>query len=225
MKKAHLLALLSLGATTPILAVDCSIEGVISIDRQRESLKAAGLARLKNGQKNREGRYEFAPTPESEQKLKLELDKLIKDCADAGNTLATYIAGEDARILGEQQESVFTSFATFLSRNPDPSLAVQNAQLKRAADDSYREAVRWFEKSSAVGYIPAMFELAKLHRDGKGVSKSAFLAIEWFDRAARGSLANGSREAAARCLEEMTKISSSHPLTVRLTQEIYPPVR
>ena len=225
MKRTLLWALLFLGISTPILAIDCTSEEVISIENQRESLKALQLARLKNGQKNREGRYEFAPTPEAEQKQRSELDKSMKTCADAGHILATYIAGEDARIIGEQQESAFASFSNFLSRNPDPSLAVQNAQLKRAAEDSYREAVRWFEKSSAVGYIPAMFELAKLHRDGKGVPKSAFLAIEWFDRAGRGSLANGSRDAAARSLEEMTKISSSHPLTVRLTQEIYPAVR
>ena len=62
-------------------------------------------------------------------------------------------------------------------------------------DRNEAEAARWYRVAADKGDAAAQFFLGKLYKDGKGVEKSAKLALEWFKKAAAQGYADAEGEA------------------------------
>lgn len=127
-------------------------------------------------------------------------------------------------------------FANELIRNGDMSLKMVRTledskaldlsikeKLQEDANNQFAAAVEWYRKSADKGVIGAMYELGSLHAEGKGGSKSLFIAVEWYSKAATKSLSSDPtyRDFPVACLEKMTQLAPSHPLTVALTKKLY----
>jgi hypothetical protein len=225
--KKHLYCLLIILVFSWTNSKACSTEEVESIQKSREELKELARGRLSKITKDSRGVINIPPAPESERISQADLDKKLLVCANLGNSFAEYLMGWDSKVLAQTQEKANESLTKFAQENRiriDPVTQAQMEGLKQAVFSSYQVALVWYSKSAKSEFAFAMDELAQLYRDGKGTEKSIFLAVAWFDRAARtyfskwGALA---KPTITQLLEEMTKIAPNHPLTLRLSEDLY----
>ena len=54
------------------------------------------------------------------------------------------------------------------------------------ANGNHLKALPWYEKAAEDGYLPAMYRLGMMHDNGNGVKRNRNIAMEYFERAARG---------------------------------------
>lgn len=205
-----------------VLAADppCSDESVLLLKGELESIRKAGFDRLRSAKPKPGGGYDIPPTPAAETGQLNSVNAALSACAKGGSSLAAYVVGEETW----RDADSWREFSVMLRRPEFRSSGgeVHAAAARVSANASYAEAIQYFRAAAAGGQPAAMYSLAEAYRDGKGVERSAFVAIEWFDKAARAATALGaSREYAIRCLEQMTILGQQHPLTVRLSSELY----
>lgn len=208
-------------------AIACKTEDVVTIEKSRQEINELVKSRFSKITRDSKGVIDIPPTPESERISQADLDKKLLVCANLGNGVAQFLIARDSKFLAQRQEKAYESMNKYAQENRvqiDPVFQVQMAGLKQSVFNSYQIALNWYLKSTTSDYAIAMDELAELYRDGKGTEKSIFLAVTWFDRAARTYFSQYgviAKPTITRLLEEMTKIAPNHPLTMRLSEDLY----
>jgi hypothetical protein len=70
------------------------------------------------------------------------------------------------------------------SNNTEEALKAFNTAERYHKKGNVSEAANWFQKSALSGSIQAQLKLAKMYREGQGVSQNLTLAAHWFTEAA-----------------------------------------
>jgi len=197
----------------------CETEDVVTIEKSRQEINERVKSRFSKITRDSKGVIDIPPTPESERISQADLDKKLLVCANLGNSFAEFLMARDSKFLAQSDEKAYESLNKIAQENRfqiDPVHRVQINGLKQSAFNSYQVALNWYLKSTKRDYAPAMDELAELFRDGKGTEKSIFLAVTWFDRAARtyfSQYGDIAKPTITRLLEKMTEIAPNHPLS------------
>lgn len=140
-------------------------------------------------------------------------EELIQQCAKIGHIHAAYLYGNSQIMWGN-----VTMPSAEVAGKLGPLAA---SRLRESADGYYAVGNKWLTIAAANGHLHAMYALGDNYLEGKGVTASKFLAIEWYYKAATSALANKARDYAVHCLETMTNLDPNHPLTIRLSESIY----
>jgi tetratricopeptide (TPR) repeat protein len=88
--------------------------------------------------------------------------------------------------------------------------------LNSSAKDCWNEILESFKTAGAAGIARSLFSVGYIYENGLGVSKSNYLAADWYIKAADANLATGQREDALEALEGLVRVTPDHPAVNRL---------
>lgn len=211
-----------LGAIQEVFAQagDCTDSAVVFLEGRRSELFQSSIYKFAEYADARERNQPSSHLFEAYQKINTDISLVnskIQYCAEKEqNALAMYYFANESMRRGDQAINMIRSFED--KKALDSSTKVT---LLDASNKEFSVAVEWYQKSSAMGVIGSMYELGNLYSKGKGLPKSEYLAVEWYNKAALKSLEQQKRDFAVSCLEKMSQLAPNHPLTLALTKKIY----
>lgn len=211
------------GQTASAHAQECTDGDVVRLDTHHQELaqsyrkkliEYSGAMKRKEPSERVQEKHQMSENINSEIRA---VNSRIADCAKrAQNALAMYYFANESMRNGDW----YLGTLKILSEDEAIDLSIKTA-IQEAMDSAFGEAAVWYRNSADRGVIGAMYALGFVYAEGKGVHRSEFLAVEWYNKAALSSLAMQDRGFAVACLEKMTKLAPTHPLTMSLTQKIY----